>query len=57
VDDLAELVRHLQHLGFTVRDDEPLEGFLRVYVDDPFGNRIELMEADTASSAGDFSQH
>jgi len=24
--------------------DEPLEGYLRVYVADPFGNRIELME-------------
>ena len=27
-----------------VVDDQPLEGFDRVYVDDPFGNRIELME-------------
>ena len=24
--------------------DQPLEGFNRVYVNDPFGNRIELME-------------
>jgi hypothetical protein len=30
--------------GVAVNDDEPLEGYLRVYVDDPFGNRIELME-------------
>jgi hypothetical protein len=29
------------HLGV---DDEPLQGYNRVYVDDPFGNRIELME-------------
>lgn len=27
-----------------VIDDDPLEGYLRVYVADPFGNRIELME-------------
>jgi hypothetical protein len=27
-----------------VNDDEPLEGFDRVYVTDPFGNRIELMQ-------------
>ena len=27
-----------------VVDDEPLEGYDRVYVSDPFGNRIELME-------------
>jgi hypothetical protein len=25
-------------------NDEPLEGFNRVYVSDPFGNRIELLE-------------
>jgi len=24
--------------------DEPLEGFNRMYVFDPFGNRIELIE-------------
>jgi hypothetical protein len=28
-------------------------GYHRVYVDDPFGNRIELMEP-TASRRGDF---
>ena len=26
-------------------EDEPLAGYERCYVDDPFGNRIELMEA------------
>jgi hypothetical protein len=30
--------------GVNVVDDEPLEGFTRVYVNDPFGNRIELLE-------------
>ena len=30
--------------GFVVNDDEPLDGYDRVYVADPFGNRIELME-------------
>ena len=47
VDGLAELVGQLRCLGFEVRDDEPLEGFQRVYVDDPFGNRIELIEPET----------
>ena len=28
----------------SAAEDEPLEGYIRVYVDDPFGNRIELME-------------
>jgi hypothetical protein len=26
------------------KEDDPLEGYHRIYVDDPFGNRIELME-------------
>ncbi len=44
VDDLASLVATLHMVGVVVRDDEPLDGYARVYVDDPFGNRIELME-------------
>lgn len=44
VSDLAGLSRALQAAGHPVRTDEPLEGFVRVYVDDPFGNRIELLE-------------
>lgn len=44
VDDLPALVEVLRAAGAPVRDDEPLEGYDRVYVDDPFGNRIELME-------------
>ena len=28
----------------ALKDDEPLAGYRRVYVEDPFGNRIELME-------------
>ncbi len=44
VDNLASLITALTTGGVAVRDDEPLEGYHRVYVDDPFGNRIELME-------------
>ncbi len=44
VHDLAALVEQLRAAGVTVRDDESLEGYDRVYVDDPFGNRLELME-------------
>ncbi len=43
VEGLTGLVR-LQSLGYAVHGDEPLDGYHRVYVDDPFGNRIELME-------------
>jgi catechol 2,3-dioxygenase-like lactoylglutathione lyase family enzyme len=42
--DLEALIGNLKVAGYTVRDDEPLKGYHRVYVDDPFGNRIELME-------------
>ena len=44
VEDLPALVARLAGAGATVRTDEPLAGYDRVYVDDPFGNRIELME-------------
>jgi catechol 2,3-dioxygenase-like lactoylglutathione lyase family enzyme len=44
VSDLPGLVGKLRSLGHAAKEDEPLEGYLRVYVDDPFGNRIELLE-------------
>jgi catechol 2,3-dioxygenase-like lactoylglutathione lyase family enzyme len=44
VSDLAELVARFRATGIPVIDDDPLEGYFRVYVSDPFGNRIELME-------------
>ncbi len=42
--DLAGLVTRLKKHDVKVIDDDPLDGFFRVYVADPFGNRIELME-------------
>lgn len=44
VEDLRGFTKHLKAAGVEVRRDEPLEGYDRVYVDDPFGNRIELLE-------------
>jgi catechol 2,3-dioxygenase-like lactoylglutathione lyase family enzyme len=44
IEDLPALVARLEAAGHPTRDDEPLEGYDRVYVDDPFGNRLELME-------------
>ena len=41
---LDELVEKCTNAGYEVVSDEPLEGYNRVYVSDPFGNRIELME-------------
>ena len=44
VEGLAGLVEALRTKGYAILDDEPMAGFFRVYVHDPFGNRIELME-------------
>jgi catechol 2,3-dioxygenase-like lactoylglutathione lyase family enzyme len=44
VADLRVLIGRLKSAGYDVQENEPLEGYHRVYVDDPFGNRIELME-------------
>jgi catechol 2,3-dioxygenase-like lactoylglutathione lyase family enzyme len=44
VEDLPALVDRLGGHGIAVRAGEPLDGYERVDVDDPFGNRIELME-------------
>ncbi|MGQ0831642.1 MAG: VOC family protein [Microthrixaceae bacterium] len=44
VSDLDHLVARLRDAHVDVVDDEPLEGYERVYVHDPFGNRLELME-------------
>lgn len=45
VDDLSNLCAALEEAGFPTASDQPLEGYVRKYVNDPFGNRIELMEA------------
>lgn len=44
VEGLDGLVEKCRAAGYEVVSDEPLEGYQRVYVSDPFGNRIELME-------------
>jgi catechol 2,3-dioxygenase-like lactoylglutathione lyase family enzyme len=44
VRDLVALAGKLRDAGYRVTADQPLEGYERLYADDPFGNRIELME-------------
>jgi catechol 2,3-dioxygenase-like lactoylglutathione lyase family enzyme len=44
VDDLAHLINRLARSGVAAVEDQPLDGFVRKYVSDPFGNRIELMQ-------------
>lgn len=48
VTDLVPLVARLREAGVVVDEGEPLPGFLRCYVSDPFGNRIELLEPTLA---------
>lgn len=44
VDNLEALRQHLAAKGVPIVEDEPLEGALRFYVHDPFGNRIEFLQ-------------
>ena len=46
VDDVRGLADAVAAAGFAVNDDEPLDGYDRVYVADPFGNRIELVQSN-----------
>jgi catechol 2,3-dioxygenase-like lactoylglutathione lyase family enzyme len=48
VEDLASLSAALAKAGYAMHGDEPLEGYSRIFVDDPFGNRIELLEPDAS---------
>jgi catechol 2,3-dioxygenase-like lactoylglutathione lyase family enzyme len=44
VDDLRGLIGDLKNAGYRPVEDVPLEGYDRIFVNDPFGNRIELMQ-------------
>lgn len=44
VEDLPVLKPLTKAAGYSFNTDEPLAGYDRIYVNDPFGNRIELME-------------
>jgi len=46
VRDLQGLVSRLRDAGCEVSDDDSLSGARRVFVADPFGNRLELIEVD-----------
>lgn len=41
---LDELRRRLERAGVATRADVPIDGLERIHVDDPFGNRLELLE-------------
>jgi catechol 2,3-dioxygenase-like lactoylglutathione lyase family enzyme len=44
VRDLAALVATLRSKGHEIVPGDGVEGYYRVHISDPFGNRIELME-------------
>jgi catechol 2,3-dioxygenase-like lactoylglutathione lyase family enzyme len=44
VEDIDGLIEKCKSSGYEVVADEPLEGYNRIYIYDPFGNRLELME-------------
>jgi catechol 2,3-dioxygenase-like lactoylglutathione lyase family enzyme len=46
VADLESMLRTCREHGLEIADAEPLDGFTRAYVSDPFGNRLELMQPD-----------
>ncbi len=45
VEGLDELVNRCQKSGYRVVPGEGVESYRQVYVTDPFGNRIELLES------------
>ncbi len=45
VEDLDRLIDILEAAGHAVRRSDEVEGMPQFYVDDPFGNRIELVRA------------
>jgi catechol 2,3-dioxygenase-like lactoylglutathione lyase family enzyme len=59
VADFGDLKTRLETVGATWRWDDDLPGVRRIYVDDPFGNRIELIEApeDGPDSGPDNGDH
>jgi catechol 2,3-dioxygenase-like lactoylglutathione lyase family enzyme len=53
VEDLDALRARLDRAGVAVADDQPLPGFERFYVSDPFGNRLELLSPHAAAASDD----
>jgi extradiol dioxygenase family protein len=43
VDDVQALAERAREAGYAVRADGDVPGFERVFIDDPFGNRLEFL--------------
>jgi catechol 2,3-dioxygenase-like lactoylglutathione lyase family enzyme len=44
VENLVELKLHLKEKNIAYKEDDILPGANRIFLDDPFGNRLELLE-------------
>jgi catechol 2,3-dioxygenase-like lactoylglutathione lyase family enzyme len=44
VEDLDELVSRCEQFGYEIATGKGFESYRQVYVTDPFGNRLELLE-------------
>lgn len=44
VEGLAEIIARCEQAGYRATPDAPFAGYQRMHVEDPFGNRLELME-------------
>ena len=45
-DDLDTLRARVEAAGYATRDDRPIPGVRRFFTDDPFGNRLELVQRE-----------
>lgn len=43
--DLPDVRARLDTAGYVIRSDHPLDGRVRFFTDDPFGNRLEFIAA------------
>jgi catechol 2,3-dioxygenase-like lactoylglutathione lyase family enzyme len=48
VRDLNGFIERAQRNGCEIADDEPLPGYARIFIYDPFGNRLELIEPEAS---------
>ncbi|MGH6611980.1 MAG: VOC family protein [Burkholderiaceae bacterium] len=53
VDDLAQLAKDLAAAGYPIADIETLSNVRRTFTEDPFGNRVELVQQQLPSAASD----
>jgi catechol 2,3-dioxygenase-like lactoylglutathione lyase family enzyme len=47
--DLGSLLERLRDRGVAIREDSTVPGTRRAFIDDPFGNRIELIDTKHTS--------